>query len=98
MKTFIIIKNGTEHATLNAESKEEAVKKVIAYYGEELQVEEEEALQLLILATLSHDNGSTEIKIYATDIESAIQSIMKAEKCPRTAISNIKLVNHGKSL
>ena len=49
MKTFIIIKNGTEHATLNAESKEEAVKKVIAYYSEELQVEEEEALQLLIL-------------------------------------------------
>ena len=41
MKTFIIIKNGTEHATLNAESKEEAVKKVIAYYGEELQVDEE---------------------------------------------------------
>ena len=52
----------------------------------------------LYSATLSHDNGSTEIKVYATDIESAIQSIMKAEKCPRTAISNIKLVNHGKSL
>ena len=52
----------------------------------------------LYSATLSHDNGSTEIKVYATDIESAIQSIIKAEKCPRTAISNIKLVNHGKSL
>ena len=52
----------------------------------------------LYSATLSHDNGSTEIKVYATDIESAIQSIMKAEKCPRTAISNVKLVNHGKSL
>ena len=52
----------------------------------------------LYSATLSHDNGTTEVKVYATDIESAIQSIMKAEKCPRTAISNIKLVNHGKSL
>ena len=52
----------------------------------------------LYSATLSHDNGSTEIKVYATDIESAIQSIIKAEKCPRTAISNVKLVNHGKSL
>lgn len=49
-------------------------------------------------ATLSHDNGTTEVKVYATDYQSAIQSIMKAEKCPRTAISNIKLVNHGKSL
>ena len=52
----------------------------------------------LYSATLSHDNGSTEIKVYATDIESAIQSIIKAEKCPRTAISNVKLVNYGKSL
>ena len=52
----------------------------------------------LYSATLSHDNGTTELKVYATDIESAIQSIIKAEKCPRTAISNIKLVNHGKSL
>ena len=52
----------------------------------------------LYSATLSHDNGSTEIKVYATDIESAIQIIMKAEKCPRTAISNVKLMNHGKSL
>ena len=52
----------------------------------------------LYSATLSHDNGSTEIKVYATDIESAIQSIMKAEKCPRTAISDLKLVNYGKSL
>ena len=52
----------------------------------------------LYSATLSHDNGSTEIKVYATDIESAIQSIIKAEKCPRTAISDVKLVNYGKSL
>ena len=52
----------------------------------------------LYSATLSHDNGTTEVKVYATDYQSAIQSIMKAEKCPRTAISNIKLVNHGKSL
>ena len=52
----------------------------------------------LYSATLSHDKGSTEIKVYATDIESAIQSIIKAEKCPRIAISNVKLVNHGKSL
>ena len=52
----------------------------------------------LYSATLSHDNGSTEIKVYATDIESAIQIIMKAEKCPRTAISDLKLVNYGKSL
>ena len=52
----------------------------------------------LYSATLSHDNGSTEIKVYATDYQSAIQSIMKAEKCPRTAISDLKLVNYGKSL
>ena len=49
----------------------------------------------LYSATLSHDNGTTEVKVYATDIESAIQSIMKAEKCPRTAISDLKLVNNG---
>ena len=52
----------------------------------------------LYSATLSHDNGTTELKVYATDIESAIQSIIKAEKCPRTAISDLKLVNYGKSL
>ena len=52
----------------------------------------------LYSATLSHDNGTTEVKVYATDIESAIQSIMKAEKCPRTEISDLKLVNYGKSL
>ena len=52
----------------------------------------------LYSATLSHDNGTTEVKVYATDYQSAIQSIMKAEKCPRTAISDLKLVNYGKSL
>ena len=52
----------------------------------------------LYSATLSHDNGTIEFKVYATDYQSAIQSIMKAEKCPRTAISNVKLVNYGKSL
>ena len=52
----------------------------------------------LYSATLSHDNGTTEVKVYATDYKSAIQTIMKAEKCPRIAISDLKLVNYGKSL
>lgn len=57
MKNFIVMKNGTEHATLNAKSREEAVKKVIAYYGEELQVEEDEETQLELLQEIVEKAG-----------------------------------------
>lgn len=42
LKEFAIMKNGTEHATVKAKNLKEAKKKVIAYYGEEMQVEEME--------------------------------------------------------
>lgn len=57
MKTFVVLKNGTEHATLNAKNRKEAEQKVIAYYGEALQVEEVEETQLELLQEVVEKAG-----------------------------------------
>lgn len=46
----------------------------------------------LFKATLNSDYGKFILKIYAPDKDSAIQSIMKSEKCPRSAIINIEKI------
>ena len=47
------------------------------------------------IAKLSHDNGKTYLKTVAKDDETAIQNIMAAEHCPKSAI---EIKNVGKEL
>ena len=43
--------------------------------------------------TLTHDNGKIKIRTWATDEESAINNVMKAENCPRCAIIKVKQIS-----
>ena len=44
--------------------------------------------------TLKHDSGIDKLKAYAIDEESAINIIMKSEKCPRSAIQKIRKIEY----
>lgn len=43
---------------------------------------------------LSSDSGKVSIKVYAIDESSAINIIMKSEKCPRSAITKVEKIKY----
>ena len=43
---------------------------------------------------LSSDSGEISIKVYAIDESSAINIIMKSEKCPRSAITKVEKITY----
>ena len=43
---------------------------------------------------LSSDSGKVSIKVYAIDESSAINIIMKSEKCPRSAITKVEKITY----
>ena len=43
---------------------------------------------------LSSDSGKVSIKVYAIDESSAIDIIMKSEKCPRSAITKVEKITY----
>lgn len=45
------------------------------------------------IVTTKHDKGVAHINLVATSINSAIQMVMKAERCPERAIINVERLN-----
>ena len=48
------------------------------------------------ILTLKHDNGTVKIRVFANSIQESINAVTKAENCPESAITNIKVLTNNK--
>ena len=61
---------------------------------EEIDKQNNPSSAQLFKVFLSSDSGEISIKVYAIDESSAINIIMKSEKCPRSAITKVEKITY----